>query len=141
MLGWKAAHAFLRPSGSPQYWLVGRQVSVTRRQPAMLWKESLWILGHLPDLVTTFLLADVAHMQQNNLISTEWHFGQWKIFFGLPLGPLIKVSCMSIRGNTWTDTLHVAHFSCLCLSLYRLEVGWSLCPFVLFSWPIACVYA
>ena len=26
MLGWKATHAFLRPSRSPQYWLVGRQV-------------------------------------------------------------------------------------------------------------------
>ena len=26
ILGWKATHAFLRPSRSPQYWLVGRQV-------------------------------------------------------------------------------------------------------------------
>ena len=26
MLGWKATHAFLRPSRFPQYWLVGRQV-------------------------------------------------------------------------------------------------------------------
>ena len=26
MLGWKATHAFLRPSRSPQYWLVRRQV-------------------------------------------------------------------------------------------------------------------
>ena len=28
--------------------------SVTRRQPAMLWKR-LWILAHLPDLITNVL--------------------------------------------------------------------------------------
>ena len=38
-----------------------------------------------------------------------------------------------------TDALHAARFSCLCLSLYHLEVGWSLCPLVLFPWPRACV--
>ena len=43
--------------------------------------------------------------------------------------------------NTWTDALHAARFSCLTLSLYHLEVGWFLYPFVLFLWPIACVYA
>ena len=57
----------------------------------MLWKERLWILAHLPDLVATFLLAEVAHLQQNNLVSTEWHCGQWEIFFGLSLGPLLTV--------------------------------------------------
>ena len=54
----------------------------------MLWKERLWILAHLPDPVTTFLLAEVAHLQQNNLVSTEWHCGSWEIFFGLSSGPL-----------------------------------------------------
>ena len=29
-------------------WWVGKS-SATRRQPAMLWKERLWILAHLPD--------------------------------------------------------------------------------------------
>ena len=55
-------------------WWVGKS-SATRQQPAMLWKERLWIPAHLPDLVTTFLLAEVAHLQQNNLVSTEWHCG------------------------------------------------------------------
>ena len=71
-------------------WWVGKS-SVTQQQPAMLWKERLWILAHLPDLVTTFLLAEVAHLQQNNLVSTEWHCGQWEIFFGLSSGPLLTV--------------------------------------------------
>ena len=39
----------------------------------MLWKERLWILAHLPNLITTFLLAEMAHLQQNNLVLTEWH--------------------------------------------------------------------
>ena len=94
----------------------------------MLWKERLWILAHLPDLITTFLLAEVAHLQQNNLVSKEWHCGQWEIFFDLSSGPLITRTCMSIRGNTWTDALHAARFSCLTLSLYPLEVGWFLYP-------------
>ena len=67
-------------------WWVGKS-RVTRRQPAMLWKKRLWILAHLPDLVTTFLLADVAHLQQTNLVSTECHCGQWEIFFGPSSGP------------------------------------------------------
>ena len=71
-------------------WWVGKS-SATRLQPAMLWKERLWIPAHLPDLVTTFLLAEVAHLQQNNLVSTEWHCGQWEIFFGLSSGPLLTV--------------------------------------------------
>ena len=65
----------------------------------------------------------------------------WEIFFGLSSGPFIEVACMSIRANAWTDALHAARFSCLSFSLYHLEVGWSLCPSVLFPWPIACVYA
>ena len=52
----------------------------------MLWKERFLILAHLPDLVTTFLHEEVAHLQQNNLVSTEWHCGQWEIFFGLSSG-------------------------------------------------------
>ena len=51
------------------------------------------------------------------------------------------MTCMSIRGNTWTDALHAARFSCLTLSLYPLQVGWFLYPLVLFLWPIAGVYA
>ena len=107
----------------------------------MLWKERLWFLAHMPDPVTTFLLAEVAHLQQNHLVSTEWHCGQWAIFFGLSSGPLITVTCMSLGGNTWTDALHATRFSCLTLSSYHLEVGWFLYPFVLFLWPIACMYA
>ena len=34
---------------------------------------------------------EVAHLQQNNLVSTEWHCGQWEIFFGLSSGPLLTV--------------------------------------------------
>ena len=54
------------------------------QHPAMLWKERLWIPAHLPDLVTTFLLAEVAHLQHNNLVSTElalWPVGNllWPI--------------------------------------------------------------
>ena len=45
-------------------WWVGKS-SATRLQPAILWKGRLWIPAHLPDLVTTFLLAEVAHLQQN----------------------------------------------------------------------------
>ena len=71
-------------------WWAGKS-SATRLQPAMLWKERLWIPAHLPDLVTTFLFAEVAHLQQNNLVSTEWHCGQWEIFFGLSSGPLLTV--------------------------------------------------
>ena len=69
-------------------WWVGKS-SATRLQPAILWKERLWIPAPLPDLVTTFLLAEVAHLQQNSLVSTEWHCDQWEIFFGLPSGPLL----------------------------------------------------
>ena len=32
--------------------------------------------GVTPDLITTFLLADVAHLLQNNLVSMECHCGQ-----------------------------------------------------------------
>ena len=70
-----------------------------------------------------------------------WHCGQWEIFFGLSSGPLITMTCMSIRGNTWTDALHAARFSCLTLSLYPSEVGWFLYSLVLFLWPIAGIYA
>ena len=41
--------------------------------------------------VTTLLLAEVAHLQQNHLVSTEWHCGQWEIFLGLSSGPLLTV--------------------------------------------------
>ena len=43
------------------------------------------------------LLAEVAHLQQNNLVSTEWHCDQWEIFFGLPSGPLLTV----LNEHTW----------------------------------------
>ena len=51
----------------------------------MLWKERLWILAHLPDLITAFLLAEVAHLQQNNLVSKEWPMGNllWLILGAL----------------------------------------------------------
>ena len=62
------------------------------------------------------------HMQQNNLVSKEWHCGQWEVFFGLSSGPLISMTCMSIRGKTWTDALHAARFSCLTLS-YALSLS------------------
>ena len=62
----------------------------------------------------------------------HWHCGQWEILFGLSSGLLTEVACMSIPGNTWTDALRAARFSCLCLTLYRLGVGWSLDPLVLF---------
>ena len=121
-------------------WWVGKS-SVTRRAASHAVEGEVWILAHLPDPVTTFLLAEVAHLQQNNLVSTEWHCGQWEIFFDLSSGPLITVICMDIHGNTWTHALHATHFNCLTSSLYHLEVGWSFYPFVLFLWPIACVYA
>ena len=66
-------------------WWVGKS-SATRLQPAMLWKERLWIPAHLPDLVTTFLLAEVAHLQQNNLITMAlWPVGNllWPILGAL----------------------------------------------------------
>ena len=67
----------------------------------MLWKERLWILAHLPDLVTTFLLAEVAHLQQNNLVSTEWHCGQWEIVC-IFLWPILGVLGYSdLYEHTW----------------------------------------
>ena len=41
-------------------------------------RERLWILAHLPDLITTFLPADLAHLQQNTLVSKECHCGHWE---------------------------------------------------------------
>ena len=55
-----------------------------------------------------------------------------------PRGPCLYEH---IPGNTWTHALHATRFNCLTLPLYPLEVGWSFYPFVLFLWPIACVYA
>ena len=57
---------------------VARQVQCHPGHPAMLWKERLSILAHLPDLNTTFLLADLAHLRQTTLVSTECHCGQWE---------------------------------------------------------------
>ena len=58
------------------------------------------------------------------------------------LWPILgALACMTIHGNTWTHALHATRFNCLTLPLYHLEVGWSFDPFVLFLWPIACVYA
>ena len=54
------------------------------------------------------------------------------------LGALV---CLNIHGNTWTHALHATRFNCLTLPLSHLEVGWSFHPFVLFLWPIACMYA
>ena len=141
MLGWKATRAFLRPSRSPQYWLVGRQVKC---HPAA---ASHAVEGEVVDLGTSArsrhnVLAcrsgAPAAEQPRFKGMTLWPVGNllWPTS-----GPLITVTCMSIRGNTWTDALHAARFSCLTLSLYHLGVGWFLYPFVLFLWPIACVYA
>ena len=47
MLGWKATHAFLRPSRSLQYWLVGRQVKCHRAA------ASLAVKGEVVDLGTS----------------------------------------------------------------------------------------
>ena len=57
----------------------------------MLYKERLRILAHLPDLITTCLLIEVAHLQQDDLVSTSCHCGQWKTLSGLSSGPLITV--------------------------------------------------
>ena len=139
-VGWKATHAFLRPSRSPQCWLVGRQVKC---HPAA---ASHAVAGEVVDPGTSARSrhnvlacrsgAPAAEQPRINGMAL-WPVGT---FFGLSSGPLITVTCMSIRGNTWTDALHAARFSCLTLSLYHLEVGWFLYPFVLFLWPIACVY-
>ena len=90
-------------------------------------RRGLLILAHLPNLITTSLLAEVAHLQQDNLVLTECHCGQWETSFGLSLGPWLQ-PCMSICGSTWTDALHAAHAQAACvLKLYQSEMGWSLC--------------
>ena len=53
-----------------------------------------------------------------------------------PLHPTNGLVCRDGRGPCCP--LHAARFSCLSLSLYQIKVGWYLCPFVLFPWPIAC---
>ena len=63
----------------------------------MLWKERLWILTHLPDLITMFLLADVAHLQQNNLVSMNVIVASRETIFGLYSGLLITV----LHEHTW----------------------------------------
>ena len=68
---------------APALWAVPGHVLVT------MFSTNVTIYHHL--IVTTFLFAEVAHLQQNNLVSTEWHCGQWEIFFGLSSGPLLTV--------------------------------------------------
>ena len=106
----------------------------------MLWKERLWILAHLPNPVTTFLLAEVGAPAAETSYQRNGIVANGNSSLAYPRGP-----CLS--DHTWQ---HVD--SCLaCNTLQLLDfaivsfrgglVLLSFYPFVLFLWPISCVYA
>ena len=91
LLRWEATHAFLRPSRSPQYWLVGRQVKCP---PAA---ASHAVEGEVVDPGTSARSrhnvlacrsgAPAAEQPRINGMAL-W---QWEIFFGLSSGPLLTL--------------------------------------------------
>ena len=100
-------------------WWAGKS-SATRRQPAMLWKERLWILAHLPDhnvLACRSGAPATTSYQRNGIVING------KSSLAYPRGPCLQY-CLSICGNTWTNALHAAHFELLVSSVQN-QVGWS----------------
>ena len=130
MSRWVATHAFLRPSRSPQYWLVGRQVKC---HPAA---ASHAVEGEVVDPGTSArsqrsclqklrTCSRTTSYQRNGIVVNG------KSSLAYPRGPCLQY-CMSICGNTWTDALHAAHFELL-VSSVQIQVGWSV------PWPALCV--
>ena len=94
-------------------WWVGKS-SAIRQQPAMLWKERLWILHICPIssqrscLQKWRICSRATSYQRNGIVANG------KSSLAYPRGPCLQY-CMSICGDIWTDALHAAHFGLLFL--------------------------
>ena len=141
MLGWKAIHAFPRLSRSPQYWLVGRQVKChpAGSQPCCGRRGcGSWHICPIPSprscLQKWRTCSRTTSYQRNGIVAN----GNSSLAY--PRGPCFY-------DHTWQhmdsclacNTLQVLDFAIV--SFRGGLVLLSFYPFVLFLWPIACVYA
>ena len=133
MLGWKATHAFLRPSRSPQYWLVGRQVNC---HPAA---ASHAVEGEVVDLGASALSRlNVIAYRRGAPAAEQSHINGVAVRpAGNLLWPILgALDKRVLHEHTWQHmdrclaciTLQLLVF----VSISSIEVGWSLCPFLLF---------
>ena len=116
-------------------WLVlhhaGQAPWPAQRLPRIVLKHDLCPLAHLPDLITLFLPADLAQLQNNNLVLSGCHGSQWEPFQTY-LGVLAYSNACLCGNNTWMNALHAAHLRCY-VYLCKFQVGWVVLSYSLAS--------
>ena len=91
-LRWRIRRHRCIPATATITGLLGRQVMPHPTGASYTVKRGgSWILAHLPDCITTFLHADLTHLQQHKLVLKECHGGQWDTPIGLISGRLLIV--------------------------------------------------